>query len=240
MTKKISVLIAGLCWFVSSGFVASGAAGPIDEKAYKEPIRVACIGDSITAGAGLLSDNSYPSQLGRMLGGEWTVLNCGASGSTLLNQGDKPYTKRGIFKRAVMVNPNVVVIMLGTNDTKPVNWKFKDQFMADYKDLIAQFARLPGSPKIFLCRPACVQGANRFNINEAVILEQIPLIDKLADEGHYGLIDIHGVVKDHPELFPDKVHPNGEGSTLLAKAVYKALRGQEYTNALPLVIEKRK
>ena len=72
---------------------------------------------------------------------------------TLLNHGDKPYQKENAFKAALAYKPDVVVIMLGTNDTKPQNWKFKDQFAADYKDLIEQFAKLPSKPRIFICRP---------------------------------------------------------------------------------------
>ncbi len=33
--------------------------------------------------------------------------------------------------------------MLGTNDTKPQNWKRRNEFIADDKDLLGQFAELP-------------------------------------------------------------------------------------------------
>ncbi len=47
-------------------------------------IKVACVGDSITAGYGLANPGtqSYPAQLQTILGGGYTVENYGASGAT--------------------------------------------------------------------------------------------------------------------------------------------------------------
>jgi len=200
-----------------------------------EPVRVACVGDSITAGVGASKGNAYPDQLGRMLGEGYTVKNFGVSGSTLLNHGDKPYQKQGAFKKALEFQPNIVVIKLGTNDTKPQNWKFKDEFVADYKDLMSQFAKLPSKPRFFLCRPAPVPGKGNFGINEAGVLEEVPMLDKIAAEEKAVVVDIYGALKDHPEMLPDRVHPNTAGMTVLAKTVYKALTGKEFTGEAPLV-----
>ncbi len=200
-----------------------------------EPSRVACVGDSITAGVGASKGNSYPDQLGRMLGDGYTVKNFGVSGSTLLNHGDRPYQKQGAFKKALEFQPNIVVIKLGTNDTKPQNWKFKDEFVADYKDMIGQFAKLPSKPRFFLCRPALVPGKGNFGINEAGVLEEIPMLDKIAADEKAMVIDIHAALKDHPEMLPDRVHPNTAGATVMAKTVFKALTGKEFTGEAPLV-----
>jgi len=211
------------------------SAAPVDTSAFKEPIRVACVGDSITAGSGTTPGNSYPAQLGRMLGEKWLVKNFGVSGATLLNQGDRPYQKQAAFKRALASRPDVVVIKLGTNDTKPQNWKFKDEFVADYQDLVRQFAQLPGKPRIFICYPAFVPGAGNYGINEAGVLEEIPLVDKLAADEHADMIDIHAALKAHPELLPDRVHPNNAGATVMAKTVFQALTGAEFTGPAPVV-----
>lgn len=200
-----------------------------------EPSRVACVGDSITAGVGASKGNSYPDQLGRMLGDGYIVKNFGVSGSTLLNHGDRPYQKQGAFKKALEFQPNIVVIKLGTNDTKPQNWKFKDEFVADYKDMIGQFAKLPSKPRFFLCRPAPVPGKGNFGINEAGVLEEIPMLDKVAADEKATVIDIYGALKDHPEMLPDRVHPNTAGATVMAKTVFKALTGKEFTGEAPLV-----
>ena len=70
---------------------AAAPAAPVPMQGFKEPIRVACVGDSITEGAGASGGNSYPSQLGKMLGEKWTVGNFGVSGTTMLKKGDSPY-----------------------------------------------------------------------------------------------------------------------------------------------------
>lgn len=197
-----------------------------------EPTRVACVGDSITAGVGAAKENSYPAQLGRMLGEHWTVRNFGVSGSTLLNHGDRPYQQQKAFTNALEMKPDVVVIMLGTNDTKPRNWKFKDEFVTDYKSLISQFAQLPSKPKIYVCDPAFVPGKGNFGINEAGVVEEIPMIDKLAADQKVTVIDIHSALKDHAELLPDRVHPNTAGATVMAKTVYHALTGNQFTGSV--------
>lgn len=85
------------------------------------PIRLACVGDSITQGDGLAADDSYPSQLQALLGEEWKVGNFGVSGRTLLKKGDHPYWTESAYQKALEFEPDVVIIMLGTNDTKEHN-----------------------------------------------------------------------------------------------------------------------
>lgn len=187
--------------------------------------RVACVGDSITEGAGAKNPktDSYPAQLGQMLGGKFAVENFGVGGSTLLNDGDKPYQKQGRCRKALQSNPDIVVIMLGTNDTKPQNWKLKDQFVADYKDLIGQFQKLPSHPKIFVCLPPPVPGKGNYGINEPALDEQMPMIKKVAQAENAQVIDVYDAFKGHEDLLPDRVHPNNAGYKLLAKTVAAAV-----------------
>src|ERR1035437_4366231 len=138
-------------------------------------------------------------------------------------------------KMALESQPDVVVIKLGTNDTKPQNWKFKEEFLADCKDLIEQFARLPSKPRIFICHPAFVPGNGNYGINEAGVLEELPLLDQIAADESADVIDIHGALKDHPELLPDRILPNDRGATVLAKTIFQALTGKEFTEAAPVV-----
>lgn len=222
--------------------VALGADpnAPIRIKAHQGTIRVACVGDSITAGVGAASGESYPDQLGKMLGKRWEVRNFGVSGSTLLNHGDLPYQKQAAFQAALQYQPQVVIIMLGTNDTKPQNWALKGEFATDYKDLLGQFAKLPSKPRIFICRPVPVPGQGNYGINEAGVLEEAPMIDKIAREMQAGVIDMYAALKDHLEMLPDRVHPNTAGATLMAKAAYKALTGKEFPASVPSAARKAK
>ena len=140
-----------------------------------------------------------------------------------MKHGDYPYWNTDAYKKALNFRPEVVIIMLGTNDTKSQNWKNKSEFVKDYGDLIKQFSDLPTSPRIYLCLPCFVVGEGAFGIKEAGVLEQIPLIEALAKETDCKVIDIHGAFKPKPELIPDTVHPNAEGAKLMAETIREAL-----------------
>jgi lysophospholipase L1-like esterase len=215
--------------------VAGGAAdghfnGPVHSGDFVGPVRVACVGDSITQGGGTSNKAlfSYPAQLKRMLDDKWDVRNFGVSGTTLLNAGDFPYQRQDAFASALAFRPNVVVIMLGTNDSKPQNWKFKANFTADYVDLIGKFNALASAPRIFLCLPVPCFGAGNYGINEAAIDEELPLIHRLAESQHLDVIDMQTPFAGQDAMVPDRVHPNNDGAALMAGTVYKALTGTEY------------
>ncbi|MGA3170821.1 MAG: GDSL-type esterase/lipase family protein [Chthoniobacteraceae bacterium] len=203
---------------------------PIDPAKYHAPIKVACIRDSITHGAGAPNGQSYPDQLQTMLGSGWQVRNFGVSSRTLLKKGDYPYMIEKAFQDAQQYQPDVVIIMLGTNDTKPQNWVFHDDFYADYRSLIAAFANLPGKPRIYICRPCPVPAPGNFGITEVNIQIEIPIIDRLAAEENLGEIDMHAALVNTPELQPDHVHPNAAGAHAMAAAAYKALTGKAPAN----------
>ncbi len=161
-----------------------------------------------------------------MLGGKWEVRNFGVSGSTLLNSGDKPYQKEGAFAQAIAFAPDVVVIILGTNDTKPQNWVHRDSFTADYEDLIGKFTALPSKPRVFICYPPFIAGKGNFGISEANTVAEFPLIDAAAKATKSVIIDVHAALVGKDALIPDRVHPNTEGATAIATAVHRGLTGK--------------
>ena len=191
----------------------------------KDAVRVACIGNSITFGAGIRnrSRDSYPSVLARMLGDSYWVKNFGVSARTMLNKGDHPYMNEPAYKNALAFNPNIVVIKLGTNDSKSFNWKYKADFMKDAQTMIDAFKGLPSQPKIYLCYPskAYLTGDG---INDDIISKEIiPMIKKLANKNDLSVIDLHTAMDGMPELFPDRIHPNEKGAQVMAKAVYQSI-----------------
>ena len=199
---------------------------PIDPSVFKRSIRVACVGDSITQGAKLAKGMTYPEQLQKMLGSAWTVKNFGKSGRTLLKQGDFPYWNESIYQDALQFAPDVVIIKLGTNDTKPQNWKHIADFKNDYRALVESFRSLPGKPRIDICTPCPVVGSGAFTINNAGVVEEVGWVKELAAELNVGLVDMNAAFAGKSELLPDKVHPNAEGATLMARTVYSALTGK--------------
>jgi len=204
------------------------------------PIHIACLGDSITQGAGTTPDpeftNAYPAQLQRMLAplcrapGDPTFIvhNFGVGGTTLLQKGDSPYLQTSAFEDALALKPSIALIMLGTNDTKPWNWKHKRNFSADYHHLLTTLQSLPSKPKLYLLRPPFIPNDGVYGINQPTLTELLSLLDTLARTYHLPLIDVHTATRPHPEAFPDNVHPNNAGANIIAQTVYQALIGRPY------------
>jgi acyl-CoA thioesterase-1 len=185
-------------------------------------IKVACVGASITVGVGTLNPSiqSYPAQLQRMLGSTYQIGNFGHSGATLARTGDLPYWSVAEFKAAQEFAPNIVVIQLGTNDARPMNWpKSKDVFVPQYKELVAYFRNLPSHPKVFACLPPPNFEERRENIDKAVV----PLIKQAAREADATVIDFYTPLEGKTELFKDGLHPNEVGAGMLAEAVAEAI-----------------
>lgn len=191
----------------------------------KDAIRVACVGNSITYGAGVKNRDrdSYPSVLGRLLGDRYWVKNFGVSARTLMNKGDRPYMKEQAYQQALAFNPNIVIIKLGTNDSKSFNWVHKADYPKDLQTMINAFKALPAQPKIYLCYPSKAYMAGE-SINDDIIAKEIiPMIKKVAKKNNLPIIDLHSAMDGMPEMFPDKIHPNEEGTKVMAKAVYEAI-----------------
>ncbi len=192
-------------------------------------IRVACVGNSITYGSGIANRDrdSYPSVLGQMLGRGYEVRNFGFSARTMLMKGDHPYMKEQLFRDALQYNPDIVVIKLGTNDSKPFNWKYKADFPRDMQAMVDAFRAIPSRPKIYLCYPPKAYGI-RYSINDSVIEQGvIPVIDRVAKKNRLPVIDLHTALSGMPEHFPDDVHPDPAGAHKIAETVYRAITGQE-------------
>ena len=191
-----------------------------------EPIKVACVGDSITQGVGAQRGKSYPAQLQGLLGDGYQVGNFGVSARTLLKKGDFPYWNEKKYQDALAMEPAIVVIMLGTNDTKPQNWKFEAEFEADYRELVKSFQSLKSKPRVLVCRPVPVPGMGNYGINEENIQKEIPRLDALAKALGCGVIDMHAALAKFPEMLPDRVHPNTAGAGEMAKAAARAIAGK--------------
>ena len=220
-TAYLSLLTASVTVLTS---FAGDPMRPIDTSEVEGPVKIACVGDSITAGAGTRGA-TYPKQLQSLLGDDWKVENFGLSGRTLMDKGDRPYMAEKAYQKALAMKPDVVIIMLGTNDTKAKNWKFKEGFFSDYKKLVASFQELESKPRIYVCRPVPVIGKGAFGITEAGIQEQIPQVDKLAEEMGLGVIDMYAALEGFPDMIPDRVHPDARGAQKMAEAAYSVLTG---------------
>lgn len=192
--------------------------------------KVAFIGNSITEGSGLTNPavNSYPGQLAKMLPANWQVGNFGVSGRTMLKKGDFPIWNEQKFKDALNFDPNIVVIMLGTNDSKYYNWTYKDDFYKDYVSMIDTFTNLASKPEIYIVYPSKVF-SGLYDINDVVIHDEIlPIITKVSQDKNVKTIDLYTPTTDKASLFSDGIHPNITGAHFLAEIFYTALTGNPY------------
>jgi len=188
-------------------------------------VKVACVGDSITFGSGAPPGWDYPSQLQRLLGRGYRVRNFGVSGATMLSHGNRPYVEQPAFAAALNWHPDVVILMLGANDTKPVNWDAHGrEFEPDCRALIARLKASNPAMKLFLCRPSWIAGTGHYGITEEGIAREIPILDKIAVSMGLAEIDMHAALLGHPEDLPDHVHPNRDGAARLAAAACGAIK----------------
>ncbi|MBA4275951.1 MAG: sialate O-acetylesterase [Flavobacterium sp.] len=198
----------------------------IELAAQKSILKIACIGDSVTAGY-LLPDavnESYPSQLQILMGEKYEVKNFGHSGATLLKKGHKPYYKTKEYADAIAYSPDIAIIHLGLNDTDPRNWpNYKEEFDADYSWLIETLKKQNPSINIYICRLTPIfNDHSRFKSGTRDWFWQIQShIPNIAKANQVGLIDLHEKLYSRPDLFPDALHPTKEGAAILAQTVYE-------------------
>lgn len=188
-------------------------------------IRVACIGNSITDGSGIdmAETKGYPAQLQQILGGNYHVRNFGVGARTLLNNGDRPYMNELAWRDVLAFQPHVVVVKLGTNDSKTENWKHKEVFASDYQMMIDALNALQTKPRIFLAFPIKAF-QDQWTITEKVITEEvIPEIARVAEKNHLETIDLHKAIVRQDMMTSDGIHPNAKGAGAIAKMVADAI-----------------
>lgn len=210
-----------------------------------DAIRVACIGNSITDGHGIdmATQHGYPALLQQQLGDKFWVKNFGVSGRTMLNKGDHPYMKEMAWRDALAFHPDVVVIKLGTNDSKAHNWEHGAEFKQDLVQMITNLcpdlAHLPKNKKkrakalaevktkIFLCTPIPAFKES-FRIRESVIANDIiPIHQEVAKEYGLEIIDLHTLfANDADKMFADGIHPNEKGVHKMAEIIANLLKGE--------------
>lgn len=224
MYNRLRCYIICCVTFFSCAISIKTKAGDIAPK-----IRVACIGNSITYGAGLQNPfrDSYPGVLEQLLGTGYDVRNFGISGRTALQKGDRPYMRERAYAEALDFAPNIVTIKLGTNDTKPWNWIHKEEFEHDLFELVRSFQTLDTRPRVIICLPVPAPEGGKSINEETLVRDVIPAIRKVARRSGAEVLDLHEALQPYyPRCFPDGVHPDAEGSRLMARTLYTCITKQ--------------
>ena len=200
------------------------------KKVAAQPVRVACVGNSITYGTGIADREhfSYPVQLQQMLGNGYVVGNFGKPGATLLYKGHRPYVEQTEFKEALRFKGDIAVIHLGINDTDPRNWpNYRDEFVKDYLSIIDSLRAANPKVRFILARMTPIADRHpRFQSGTKQWHDEIQTaIETVARVSGAELIDFHEPLYPYPNLLPDAIHPNPEGAGILAKTVYGGITG---------------
>lgn len=208
----------------------------------KDAVRVACLGNSITDGSGIdmAEEFGYPAQLQNILGSDYCVKNFGVSARTMLNKGDHPYMNEMAWRDALAFHPDVVVIKLGTNDSKPYNWKYSAEFKQDLQsmlkalrpDLAAKGKRAKKSrsadvkkPVVLLCTPIPAV-KDSWGINDSTIVNGVmPIQREVAKEYGLGVIDLHALFPgEEGTMQSDGIHPTSKGAKRMAQIIAKEVK----------------
>lgn len=192
--------------------------------------RIACVGDSVTYGMWVAGQprHSYPRRLGKLLGNEYCVGNFGYSDRCASYKADKPYSAEKLFRQSLDFAPDVVFLMLGSNDTKVINWDGQACFEG-LCALIDSYRALPSSPEVILLTPPPmfpVRGRIMWSLRDGVMEKEIlPLYRDIARSKGVRLVNTHDLLSNRKYFFADGVHPNALGAEVIASAAYEALAG---------------
>ena len=190
-------------------------------------LRIACVGDSITAG--YLASNAsmtYPGRLQAFLDashpGVYEVTNLGAGGATLQKRTSNPYWERDQFRTFAAGSWDVVVIMLGTNDAneQPDDWPAACStpdatvdtcsFLSDYSDLIqtARSHTTGKTPLVAVVIPPPLMREGAYQLNQTIINDLLPNLSRqvAADASLPAPIDVYsslGGTANWRFIYPD-------------------------------------
>lgn len=228
----IVILICGITAFTLMFF--NGLSGIRLNPKYREgQIKVALVGDSVTYGHSIKNwpVNNYPAILSKALGDKYCVKSYGVSGSTVQPDGDQPYNITKAYTWSHEFEPDIIVLMLGSNDSKPENWKGAQKFREDYQQLLDGYKQAKNEPIIFICTPptafypdGVTKGLSNYDVQPAIIEEIADIVKGIAVKNNCMLINVNDLTDGRRDLFgKDNVHPNNNGAREIAEIVYKSI-----------------
>jgi lysophospholipase L1-like esterase len=151
------------------------------------------------------------------------VGNFGAGGTTIALDAPTPYMNQSTFEEAEEFLPNIVVVMLGTNDASPEIQPYNGFFVQDYLELIRHFQVLQSKPQVWVVKPPQIFHNGTGLSTEFLDANVVPKIEQVAAQANLPLIDVYSASLNHDGYFFDGVHPNGDGCKLIAQLVYAAV-----------------
>ena len=230
--KKMNRKIKNLLYIAAGGAGIAALLPAIVYFAYEHPPIekpktgrdvVACVGDSITFGSGVLpirKKAAWPALLGEMLP-DREVLNYGFDNRTMQYEGNYPYTAEKMYPVTLEIRAKDYIVMLGSNDAKEVNWN-PERYERDSEDFLRRYVKISGKEHVIVMKPPKSFkrfGKDPFGIPDEKIAEAGQIIERVAGKLGIRVIDLYAFTKDHPEWFVDGVHPNIRGNRAIAEYI---------------------
>lgn len=222
------------------------------DKTYDEPIRIACVGDSITQGYGTTASSeteSYPAQLliylsseegkARIGGKDVIVGNYGCSSTRTMNYANQWYQDMLAFTISTKeTDADMVIIGLGTNDSGyvSINIGQHEHFKSDYSDLLSAYGECTDTDKIF--GTTAIYRNNKGGVSSLGAISvrslQKEVISSLATKDkRYICIDLYAltldIALDGKLLSSDLLHPGTAGYKLYMETIADAVIDEKYT-----------
>jgi lysophospholipase L1-like esterase len=218
--KVISPAIRLFVLLAVSVITASLIFSNLNSEPSPDAIRVACVGDSLT------QSTIYPIDLEKQLGRrDYIVNNYGAGSTTVSLDSETPYMNTSAFQSALEFQPDIVIIMLGTNDAQPSLHQYNMSFVDDYLTLVAEFQKLSSEPEIWIVLPPPIFSDQGGKISPEYFANTlIPCIEQVANEANLPTIDVYSALASYSDYFSDGIHPNTEGAKLIATEIYEAVK----------------
>jgi acyl-CoA thioesterase-1 len=178
-------------------------------------IRVAFLGDSLTAGLGLLASQAYPAQLEELFAAEGyqiDAVNAGISGDT---------TAGGVRRVEQLLDPStkVLVVALGANDA------LRGLTVQQTYDNLARIIdiALTKNVLVLLCG---MEGPTNLGPDYRDAFREVYVNLLRQYQGRIALVPflLEGVAGNPALNQSDGIHPNQEGAKIIATTVYPKLR----------------
>lgn len=199
-------------------------------------VKIACLGDSITAAANLEGEDgyqqySYPSRLKELLGAQ-EVYNLGIGGSSIGRYWSDAYVDR---YQEIPEDTDIIIVMGGTNDGFCVSEKefgsleerAQRTFCGDLDELMRGLRKAYPDAEIFFATPLPNVLQDYLMSERDYLLPQQKFVDvmlRLAGEYDYGVIDLYNsnILDSHDanvvaDYIPDGVHGNRDGYQIMAE-----------------------
>lgn len=208
------------------GLVLAASVAPPPET---PALRVVVLGDA----NGQLADaerafDSWPEQLGRMLGGRSEVVNCSRVGIRLDPAAPRFVVATPEFRQAEEARADVVLVALGASDFAVADGAAPAVMRSGLEATLAALEPFRPEPRIFLCLPPPTPNSGRRASTFLAAREaNRPVFMGLAQERKLGFIDLGEAFRVEAMDPSDSPAPGPEDATRLAAHVFRALTGRE-------------